>query len=178
MFCSISGITEVLTRISLTGILPQNHKILDSMVINIFFAHQKSALFTNGLLIISSNFLDGLNIFWTTQKKCDLLKRQSLECKLLLCFVFREPEPLSPYSHLFAPSVPHHLVHLYLHLVQWSASFGGVSVCTFTHLVQWRQFAHFVQKTFGALVSICTFEAVPICTPLPCTAHRWQTSYL
>ena len=127
---------------------------------------------------LCDSHLDALNLFWSTQNRCDILQTLTLECNILLCFVFREPESLSPYSYFSAPWAPHDLVHLCLHLVQWSAPFGEVSVCTFTHLLQWRQFAHFVQKTFGALVSICTFEAVPICTPLPCTAHRWQTSYL
>ena len=95
---------------------------------------------------LCDSHLDALNLFWSTQNKCDILQTLTLECNTLLCFVFREPESLSPYSYFSAPWAPHDLVQLYSHLVHWSAPFGEVSVCTFTHLLQWRQFAHFVQK--------------------------------
>ena len=104
---------------------------------------------------LCDSHLDALNLFWSTQNKCDILQTLTLECNTLLCFVFREPESLSPYSYFSAPWAPHDLVQLYSHLVHWSAPFGEVSVCTFTHLLQWRQFAHFVQKKH--LVHWCQF---------------------
>ena len=137
-----------------------NSIIWGSRAFNIFFAHQKSALFTNNILV-SSNLLDGLNIANSKEVWYTLAADTGMQTSALFCFQ-RAWASLPIFAFVCTISTP---------------SFGAFvfALSAVVCIVWWSVSLHFY--TFGAMASICTFEALSICTSFPSTAQRWQTSY-